>query len=656
MVRSTAMLAAVVVCCACTAEAQLQVISTSPLRNRPAAPDSSVSITFDRALDPSSIDASSFRVFGRSSGAKAGTRLLSNGDKTVTMTPSTPFFAGETVLVNLSHDLRGADATPLRSAGYAFSFQVRTAWAPLDFELITTLSTRSSPLAPTTIYGALGADLNGDGYVDLTTINEATGDLRVFLNQADGSGLFAPFLTPVPLAGAASPHAPADFDNDGMTDVCVSTPTNKIFAALGNGDGTFQAAQSLTAGNEPEGVAVLDLDGDGDLDIANATHLSSQLVLYYNDGTGTFGTPTSIAVPISAGWALAAGDMNNDGITDLVLGGRDTQKIGVLLANGDGTFTAMPIRNSTGWTWHIALGDVDGDGNLDVAAANNVISNGAILRGQGDGTLGAAETVPLMGIVLASALGDLDGDGDLDWVLSAGQGAFRVFINDGEGHFTFLQDLATDDVASCATLADLDNDGDLDVALSDEASDHVSLYRNGVSSPLPCPATPPTCTPPVAGKARLTIHHDANTTRNQMMWKWKGPVAAIAEFGTPLLDTHYTLCVYDDGALVASATAAAGGTCAGSPCWRAVAHGYELRDKEHGHFGVEQLQLGAGPNGQGKIRFRGRGVHLQTPTLDTISGPIDVRLIQSTNGTCWAATYSAPFLKNAGGRLKARSD
>ena len=78
-------------------------------------------------------------------------------------------------------------------------------------------------------------------------------------------------------------------------------------------------------------------------------------------------------------------------------------------------------------------------------------------------------------------------------------------------------------------------------------------------------------------------------------------------------DTHYTLCVYGNGALLASATAEAGGTCAGAPCWRAVPHSYELTDKEHGHFGVEQLQLEA-------RAFTRHHHHREQPALVTRGG------------------------------------
>ncbi|MCH7578351.1 MAG: VCBS repeat-containing protein, partial [Chloroflexi bacterium] len=66
-------------------------------------------------------------------------------------------------------------------------------------------------------------------------------DLRVFLNQADGTGSFDDFLQPTfPVNDRASPSEPADFNHDGNTDICVANiNTDSVSILLGNGDGTY---------------------------------------------------------------------------------------------------------------------------------------------------------------------------------------------------------------------------------------------------------------------------------------------------------------------------------------------------------------------------------------------------------------------------------
>ena len=193
-----------------------QVVSTVPAQNRfaPRHHHASPSTT----LLTSSTSASF--VFGRQTGLVPVDRVL-NADRTLTITPH-PFAAGEIVVVNLSHDVRSVTSTPLRSAGFAFQFQVSAAAASRNFQKIDVMSNRIGG-AQTRIYGAVQADFDHDGWIDLATVNEVSADLRVFMNRADGSGLYDPFLRPpFPVGVESSPNEPGDFDNDGKIDIAVS--------------------------------------------------------------------------------------------------------------------------------------------------------------------------------------------------------------------------------------------------------------------------------------------------------------------------------------------------------------------------------------------------------------------------------------------------
>jgi hypothetical protein len=633
--------------------AELQVVSMSPLRNTAAAPGATVSVTFDRALQTGSLTSGSLRVFGRVSGTASGPLAFSNGDKTVTLTPSHPFAAGEVVLVNLSHDIVAADTSPLRSAGFAFQFRIQTQPAGLSFETIAVMSNRSSPGVQTRIYGAMTADLNHDGYADLTTVNEVSADLRVFMNKADGTGLYHPFLTPPLAIGVeSSPNEPADFNNDGNTDIGVSsTDDQSEWIALGNGDGTYATPQEVPVGFEPHGLAVLDVDGDGDLDIVNANHGDDNLSIMLNNGSGVFGPSSTFDSGLSGEYALNSGDMNNDGIVDLVVGARDDNKVVVLLGNGDGTFTASTPQNCGGLAWKLVVGDVNGDGNLDVAIGNGESNTGGILLGNGDGTLQAPQIVSAPDQVVGSALGDLDGDGDLDWVLSSfGGGKWTLFTNDGTGSFSFNQEFDAPNNPSCAIIVDIDNDGDLDLVLTDEIADKVLLLKNG--APSACPPAPQACrTPTVSGKALLKMKDGMPDDKDLVIWKWlRGAATTPGEFGDPVATDDYTLCLYDNGAFVTSAVAPHGGK------WSNDGDGFSYRDGTRLPEGVQKLGLQAGGDGDARILFKGKGVNLRMPDLTALGGPIDVQLIKSSGGVCWGARYSAPFLSDGGGKFKDKAD
>jgi hypothetical protein len=486
--RILATVAAAALAGPCLAGGTLTVVSTSPNAHvLNAAPNGTISVEFDRSVDPATFDSNSFWAFGRWSGTATGTIGFSGDLRTATLTPNEWFSAGEMVMVILSHDLQGADGSSLRSEGYSFQFWTRAGRGAMSFEEVQTYTTRTVPEVTTRSYGGIGSDLDGDRYLDITVVNEDTADLRTFLNRGTGDGNFLPFLEPPAAIGQqASPSEPADFNRDGHVDICVANiAADTVSIVLGNGDGTFAPQQLINVGDAPRGIAVLDMDGDGDLDIANTNAGTTDMVsIMLNDGTGVFGPPTFFDTSTGIDeWALAASDMNDDGILDLVIGCRGNQRIFVYAGDGDGTFTQTGFTASGGGTWMLVCGDVNGDGHEDVVTANSQHNNGAVILGNGVGGLGAPVTHPTDPFPLATDLGDLDGDGDLDWITSSFNGDWILFRNNGAGVFTFDQEFLAPDAASCSIPMDIDNDGDLDLALIDELDDVVIVMRN---LPDPC--------------------------------------------------------------------------------------------------------------------------------------------------------------------------
>ncbi len=131
------------------------------------------------------------------------------------------------------------------------------------------------------------------------------------------------------------------------------------------------------------GAAWLDYDGDGFLDLYITNTREAKNALFHNNGDGTFTNVAETAGVTSetGNTAVVAGDIDNDGCTDLILAGdggfqgNKPSGFRVYANNCDGTFD--DISETAGIdapvvSWSLALGDVNNDGHLDLYAAGLV--------------------------------------------------------------------------------------------------------------------------------------------------------------------------------------------------------------------------------------------------------------------------------------------
>lgn len=443
-----------------------------------------ITVHFDRPVDPATITPKSFSAFAKVSGPLAGSYVFSDGGATVTLVPDRALLAGEVVTVNLSHHIAGLDGSPMRQAGWFWRFTTRARPTVLSFAVVDAMST-SKPGEGSTPYGGAASDLDGDGWADVVIVNEQSNDLRIFMNAADGSCALEPFSEPtVPVGNIPSPSETGDFNRDGLSDLAVANTQGSSFSVVfGNGDGTYGPATTYAAPGSPRGIAVLDVDGDGDMDVATASSGASSVSIFLNDGRGNFSLFESWDAGVTLEWALAAADMDNDGIADLIVGSR-AGWIVVKPGLGDGTFGPPLTQQSGGTTWMITVADLNGDGFEDVTCANANSNNATILLALGGGLLAPPTVYATDPFPLATDVADLDGDGDLDWIVSSLIGDWRIYRNNGNGTFSFLQEIDSTQAASCSIPVDLDNDGDIDLVLIDELADQLLICRNSGFTPL----------------------------------------------------------------------------------------------------------------------------------------------------------------------------
>jgi len=455
------------------------VVSVSPLAQSKTAPiNTHITITFDTPMDPQTIDSTSIMVFGRWSGVARGQFQIENNGTRIRFTPSSLFSVGEWVSVSLAKRIRSQSGQAM-DHGYTWNFWIRTGIGSLSLTEVTRIPVRRPGESHIQSYGAYAGDLNSDGYTDLTIPNELSNDVRVFLNG--GKGKDTTFVVH-PLSGSSKPSISegADFNQDGTIDIAVgSTGNERISVLLGDGAGGFSSITSYQASASVRGLSVMDLEGDGDMDIVTANRTGNNLTILKNNGDGTFAPGINMEANGNQETACAAADANGDGLLDLFVGAYASNEIILLLGDGNGGLAYSTKVSAGGKPWMIAVGDVNGDGNVDVVSANSVSNNAAVILGNGQGGLQGAVTYPVGNFPLAIELGDLDGDGDLDLVTSNfSDGNWTILENAGSGTFINPRFLQASTAGSCATLHDRDNDGDLDMTGIDEIDDLLFLFDN----------------------------------------------------------------------------------------------------------------------------------------------------------------------------------
>ena len=269
--------------------------------------------------------------------------------------------------------------------------------------------------------------------------------------------------------GIESRPADAGVNHDFRADLIFANSGNPNRVCVGNSTGGFTCSDDSAGTATSYGIAVGDVNGDGETDAVYANWIGSQVCL--GDGTGWF-TCASVFRDTIASVGVALGDMNGDGDLDAVFAGNAAANP-VCLGDGTGGFTCTDVSADTNSSDGVAIGDVNGDGDLDAVFANPNAPNPVCL---GDGTGGftctdvSADTNRSRGV----AIGDVNGDGDLDAVF-ANSGENRVCLGDGTGGFTCANVSADTNTSHGVAIGDVNGDDDLDAVFANSGENRVCL-------------------------------------------------------------------------------------------------------------------------------------------------------------------------------------
>lgn len=270
-------------------------------------------------------------------------------------------------------------------------------------------------------------DINGDGILDMISAGIGAGG-RATIRLGNGNGSFGTALSYLMEGTNSYSLALGDVNGDGILDIATAgsgAGTGRATVRLGNGDGTFGSALSYQMeGTISYNITLKDLNGDGILDMTSAGQGGGvgYTTVRIGNGDGTFGAATSYQSASVTSQSVTFGDLNQDGVLDMVSGG--SEDIAVWLGVGDGTFGSM-VSYSMGntSTESTALGDMNGDGILDMVSVGSTGADKVpmIRLGNGDGTFGAAVSypMPMNALLMHVALDDPNADGVLDVVISS---------------------------------------------------------------------------------------------------------------------------------------------------------------------------------------------------------------------------------------------
>ena len=337
--------------------------------------------------------------------------------------------------------------------------------------------------------GGTAADFDNDGVVDVYVT--ALGPNRLY--KGLGNGRFVDVTTEAGVGdpGFSTSALWVDYDEDGHLDLFVGnyvewSRETDLFCPFvddaksyctpesyqgqsptlyrNRGDGTFDDVTSRAGVRAPSaktlGVAMLDFDGDGWMDLFVANDLQPDM-LFHNQGDGTFediGVLAGVAFSDSgvarAGMGVDAIDYDRSGRPDLIIGHFSSEMMALYHNEGSGLFIDEGPRSEIGRASLLSLTfgcfffDVDLDGWPDIFAVNGHVNDlvervqnrvtyaqrPLLFRNDGRGgfeqvAAAAALDSPLVG--RGAAYADMDNDGDLDVVITSSGGPARLLRNDG---------------------------------------------------------------------------------------------------------------------------------------------------------------------------------------------------------------------------------
>ena len=268
-------------------------------------------------------------------------------------------------------------------------------------------------------------DFNGDGHLDIISVNYNQKSLNVYFGNGAGA-LATPPVSTTNINSSIKKIVVLDMNSDGKDDVFATgenfNADSSGYALLSNGNGSFTIAPGSPISLPqyvPFELQSADFNADNNKDIV--ININSDNFLYLGDGQGRFVRSSSVVPSMRQ---IIVGDFNGDGKSDVAgITGSPvyTSKMTVALGNGQDGFSETLFRDipnfSFNQTQSMRIGDFNGDGVSDVIMIMNdsTFGNVIIVPGSRDSGVWQQPIFYNMGTVSQTlSLGDFNRDGKLD--------------------------------------------------------------------------------------------------------------------------------------------------------------------------------------------------------------------------------------------------
>jgi FG-GAP-like repeat len=261
--------------------------------------------------------------------------------------------------------------------------------------------------------------------------------------------------------------------------------------------GAYASPVLAPDGNEPLYLASAALSGAGPPDVVSASFDDGTLAVFFNDknSPGTLNPPLVLSSPGAS--QVAIGDMNNDGLLDLVSA---DYGVSLFVQTSPGTFAAPISLYSGGANW-VAVGDLNKDGSADVALTDDVGVKVLLHTGLASATTYAAPVTVFTQTVNANVVGaniiaiaDVNGDLANDLVITdpgptgGMTPTVNVLLQNSASPGTFpgpigSYPIAPQDLPQSILVTDVDGDGRPDIIIGGQQTVTVLLQTHAPAPP-----------------------------------------------------------------------------------------------------------------------------------------------------------------------------